>query len=226
MPRRPRSSTTGLIFHVVNRSAKRSRLFEDAADYHAFEAILRMATIRFGVAVFAYSIMPNHWHIVLTPLRDGELSRFMHWLTTTHTRRWQLAHGTEGEGAVYQGRFRAIPVAGDAHFLWVCRYVERNALRANLVDRAEDWRWSSLRLRAEINPQWLAEWPAIRPREWVREVNEPQTAAEMEAFRGAMRRGEPYADEPIRRTIECRLGIRKGRQRGRRAGSRGTVLIK
>ena len=225
MPRRRRSTTTGLVFHVVNRAAKRALLFENAADYRAFESILRAAANRFAIAVFAYCVMPNHWHIVLTPLRDGELSRFMHWLTTTHARRWQLVRGTEGQGAVYQGRFRAIPIGGERHFLWVCRYVERNALRACLVDRAEDWTWSSLPGRdATTRPEWLAEWPAGRPLEWVRHVNEPQTPAEIDTFRRAMRRGEPYADETSRTIIERQLGIRKRGKRGRRLP--GTVLNK
>ncbi len=94
------------------------------------------------VAVFAYCLMPNHWHLVASPTAPGALSIFMHRLTTTHARLWHRARGSAGEGAVYQGRFSAIPIQCDRHFLIVCRYVERNALRASLVSRAEDWPWS------------------------------------------------------------------------------------
>ncbi|HUG92188.1 MAG TPA: hypothetical protein VML55_15210, partial [Planctomycetaceae bacterium] len=82
--------------------------------------------------------MPNHWHLVVWPAGDGDLSEYMRWLTVTHTQRWHAAHHTSGTGALYQGRFKS------EHFLTVCRYVERNALRANLAGSAEAWRWGSL----------------------------------------------------------------------------------
>src|SRR5688500_4928276 len=144
MPRRHRPPATGLVLHVVNGAANRVPLFDVDADYRAFELVLGAAVRRFRIALYAYCVMPNHWHLVIMPMADGELSRFMHWLTTTHARRWQLARGLDGMGAVYPGRFKAIAVESDQSFLWVCRYVERNALRANVVRRAEDWRWCSL----------------------------------------------------------------------------------
>jgi putative transposase len=75
---------------------------------------------------------------------DGDLTSFVSWVTMTHAQRWHAYNGTVGSGHLYQGRFKAFPVEKDDHFLKVCRYVERNAMRANLVDRAEDWRWCSL----------------------------------------------------------------------------------
>src|SRR5436305_82424 len=88
--------------------------------------------------------MPNHWHLVLEPHEDGELSRFVGWLSLTHTQRWHAHRRSAGTGHVYQGRFKSFPIQDDEHFLTVCRYVERNALRAHLVKRAENWRWGSL----------------------------------------------------------------------------------
>ena len=124
--------------------------------------------------------MPNHWHFVLSSRVDGELSRFMHWLTTTHARRWQLAKGVDGQGAVYQGRFKAIPIETERHFLWVCRYVERNALRAGLVERAEDWRWGSLWRRhnaaAAADGPTLAAWPIVAPADWSTHVEQTTDA--------------------------------------------------
>ena len=81
--------------------------------------------------------MPNHWHFVLWPQGDGDLSEFMRWLTVTHTQRWHAAHHTAGTGPLYQGRFKSFPIQADDHLLTVLRYVERNALRANLVERAD-----------------------------------------------------------------------------------------
>jgi putative transposase len=88
--------------------------------------------------------MPNHWHLLLWPERDGELAAFMQRLTITHVRRWQEHRGYAGLGHVYQGRYKSFPVESDEHFWVVARYIERNALRASLVLRAEEWRWSSL----------------------------------------------------------------------------------
>jgi hypothetical protein len=86
--------------------------------------------------ILAYCLMPNHWHFVLWPYDDGDLAAFMHRLTTTHVRRWHLHRHSVGAGHLYQGTFKSFPVQSDAHLLTVCRYVERNPVRARLVDRA------------------------------------------------------------------------------------------
>jgi putative transposase len=93
--------------------------------------------------VLAYVVMPNHWHLVLWPAADVQLSRFMQWLTLTHTRRWHIVRGTIGTGPLYQGRYKAIPIQSDEHLLTAMRYVERNPLRAGLIGRAQDWPWCS-----------------------------------------------------------------------------------
>jgi len=212
MPRRPRASTAGLFFHVVNRSAKRVALFDSAADYEAFERVLAEAVARHAIALFAYCLMPNHWHLLLRPQADDVLSRFMHWLTTTHARRWQTVRGLEGHGAVYQGRFKAIPIGSDSHFLWVSRYVERNPLRAGLVERAADWPWSS-HSPLKRYEGWLSEWPVRRPADWAMHVEQPQTQAELDAFRKAMVRNEPYGSAQWRLDIQARMGtLSRGRR--------------
>jgi putative transposase len=144
MPRRPRLSTGGLAYHVLNRRVGRLPLFEKPADYEAFEKILQEAYERTGIWIAAYGLIPNHWHLLLWPRSDGELSEVMRWGTVTHTQRWHAHRRSSGSGPLYQGRFKSFPVQTDEHFLTVARYVERNALRAKLVKRAGQWRWSSL----------------------------------------------------------------------------------
>lgn len=116
--------------------------------------------------------MPNHWHLVLWPQADGQLSEFMHWLTMTHAQRLH-AHRRDGAGGhVYQGRFKSFPVQEDEHFLVLMRYVERNALRAGKVARAEDWQWSCLWRRQHgkaAAQKILTEWPVRRPARWARQ---------------------------------------------------------
>jgi putative transposase len=215
MPRRPRVSTAGLFFHVVNRAAKRSTLFETAEDYIAFEQVLASAVDRHSVSLFSYCVMPNHWHLLLSPSVDGALSRCMHWLTTTHARRWQTYRGLEGQGAVYQGRFKAIPIGDDHHFLWVCRYIERNPLRAGLVHQAEDWRWSSLSRRQDDESSFLTPWPISCPVGWTSLVNQVQTQAEEKAFKEAMARGQPFGSEDWCRAVQKEMGVLRRGARGR-----------
>jgi len=196
----------------MNRAAKRSRLFDCDADYSALQRVIASAVSRFDVSLFSYNVMPNHWHFLLAARVDGELSRFMHWFETTHARRWQHAKGLDGHGAVYQGRFKAVPIQAERHFLWVCRYVERNALRANLVQRAEEWRWSSLwqRMNGGDEPL-LSPWPTVIPPDWIAHVNTPQTQEELDAFRRVVNLGQPFGDEEWCRS----MGQTQRRPRGR-----------
>jgi putative transposase len=171
MARKPRFSPGGVAYHVMNRTPGRVELFEDAGDYQAFEKVLIEALdLHRGMRLCAYCLMPNHFHLVLWPKTDGQLSRFMQWLSMTHVARWHAHRHSVGRGHLYQGRFRSFPIQQDHHFLGVCRYVERNALRANLVAKAQDWRWSSLWARDDrtiaIAP-FLAPWPVERPGRWV-----------------------------------------------------------
>jgi len=198
-------------------------IFEKENDYRAFEALLAETLARFRMRLLAYGLMPNHWHLVLCPREDGDLGRFMQRLTTTHVRRWHLHRHSVGHGHLYQGLYKSFPIQQDEHFLTVCRYVERNALRANLVQRAEDWPWSSLALwrmtpaqiAREGKPA-LADWPVERPRQWLRIVNQPQSPAEEEALRRAVQRGRPFGGPTWQKQAATRLRLESTlRPRGR-----------
>jgi putative transposase len=197
MPRPRRVTTGGLVYHTLNRATGRQAIFSTDGDCAAFVRIMVEAYAHIPVEMLAYCIMPTHWHMVLRPHNDGDLSEFMQWVQNTHSHRWKAAHDAMGLGHLYQGRFKSFPVESDGHFLTVCRYVERNALRAGLVQKAEDWRWGSLWLR--VNPSAplldrvpLANWPVDCARDWVAHVNEAQSDAEIEAMRLCVRRGRPY----------------------------------
>jgi putative transposase len=156
--------------------------------------------------------MPNHWHFVVWPKRDGELTAFFRWLAHTHAMRWRVAHHTVGYGHLYQGRFKSFPVQRDEHLLTVCRYVERNALAANLVRRAEDWPWSSLAVRHRGGSpdlhQVLADWPVDRPRNWLQLVNEPITQREVDRLKLSLSRCRPYGDDAWLARTASRLHLR------------------
>jgi putative transposase len=219
MPRRPRLATGGLAYHVLNRRVGRLPLFEKSGDYAAFEQILQQVYDRARIRVVAYCLMPNHWHLLLWPRRDGELSEVVRWLTMTPTQRWHAHHKTSGTGPVYQGRFKSFPVQTDEHFLAVARYVERNAVRAKLVERAEDWPWCSLWRRSQADPKVrtsLSEWPMEPPRRWVTLVNGPEMKADLEALLRSVNRGRPFGAEAWVARIAKRLSLESTlRPRGR-----------
>ncbi|WP_454064994.1 transposase [Candidatus Nitrospira salsa] len=218
MPRRPRLATGGFVYHVLNRRVGRLPLFKTPADYTAFEQVLQETVERTSTRLAAYCLMPNHWHLVFWPRDDGELSDVLRWVTVTHTQRWHAHRHTAGTGPVYQGRFKSFPIQADEHFLTVVRYVERNALRANLVRRAEEWQWSSLWRRQQQGSAepFLSRWPVDHPRQWVAQVNQPETAAELKALRTSVQRGRPFGSEQwVKRTAK-RLGLDSTlRDRGR-----------
>ncbi len=113
---------------------------------------------------------------------------------STHTARYH----TTGTGHLYQGPFKSFPVQDDDHFLTLCRCVQRNALRAKLVRRAEDWAYGSLyrwRHKSDRDPKLLTAWPIRRPRGWFEKVNEPLTSSEFQTLRTSVRRGTPYGSE-------------------------------
>lgn len=202
-------------------------IFEKDADYEAFERVLVEAVDRTATRLLAYCLMPNHWHLVLWPRDDGELSRFTGWLTLTHTQRWHAHRHSTGSGHLYQGRFKSFPVQEDDHYYSLCRYVERNALRANLVRRAEDWRYGSLRRWKHGTAEekgLLSPWPLARRAGWVDYVNAPKTEAELARIRQSLQRGSPFGEprwsEEMGRRLHLESTLRpRGRPRKPNNGS-------
>jgi putative transposase len=194
MPKRPSTSSL-VVYHVFNRSASKRTIFEGPNDYLSFLQILAATAARVPIRLLSYCIMPNHWHLVVWPVTDGSLSRFMHLLTMAHAKEWLISRDLQGAGHVYQGRFKAIPVQHETHLLTLLRYVERNPVRAGLVNSAADWPWSRLGQRRGKCPELpLTEWPVARPSDWLTLVNTPQTMAEETALRQSLKRGAPFGD--------------------------------
>jgi putative transposase len=228
MSRPWRCAPGGYVYHALNRGAGRAALFQKDRDYAAFEEILAEAADAVPMRLLAYCLMPNHWHLVLWPRHDGDLSRYLHWLTLTHTRRWHKHYHVTGTGPLYQGRYRSFPVQKDDHFFTVCRYVERNPLRAGLVRRAAAWHWSSLWRRAQAAPTpWLWPWPRAAPADWAERVRRAETAAELERLRESVRRGRPFGAAGWRARTAAALGLvsslrPRGRPRQVKTGSKPT----
>lgn len=207
-PKRP--DEAGCIYHAINRGNARAAIFRKPADFDAFENILAEGLQRYPCQILAYQLMPNHWHFVLRPTVDGGMSNFLRWVSLTHTMRFHAHYRSVGAGHIYQGRFKSFPIQHDEHFLAVCRYVERNALRAGLVPRAEKWRWGSLSrwlAKSEPEPKVLTPWPTPRSPDWLSRVNAALSDAELTAIRRCVNRGSPFGDEKWTETTSRRLGL-------------------
>lgn len=195
------------------------RLFLKDGDFDAFERIIEQTLESRPMRILSYCLMSNHWHLVLWPESDGDLGAFMQKLTITHARNWQLNRRRVGYGHLYQGRYKSFPIESDEHFYQVVRYVERNPLRANMVRRAEAWRYSSLWRRISGTPESrriLSDWPLPRPRSWLQYVNQPQSEVELRAIRRSVERGQPYGGDAWVRATAARLDLESPlRPRGR-----------
>jgi len=206
MPRTARASVADICYHVINRGNARSAVFHKQANYFRFTEMMREACERLPLRVVCWCLMPNHFHLVLWPHRNGDLSRWMQWLMTCHVRRYHRHYNSSGH--VWQGRFKAFPIQQDAHYLTVLRYVESNPIRANLTERAEQWQWSSLyALTNRNNHPFLSEGPVERPENWLNLVNQHRSDEQLAAMRNCVNRGSPFGDSHWVPKIAFRLGI-------------------
>ncbi len=193
MPRTSRSIVSGIYYHVLNRGNNRSTVFSESREFDAFVDLMRRAQDRQPVEVAAVCLMPNHFHLLVRPHAAADLASWLHWILTTHAS-WhhQKCHSS---GRIWTSRFKAFPVQDDRHLLTVARYVERNALRAKLVERAEAWPWGSLHWRlANRPPIALSPLAVSLPAQWLKFVNAPQTAAELADLRRCVNWGRPYGE--------------------------------
>jgi len=197
MPRIIRTDIGEEIYHILNRANARVQIFDNDQDYQIFEVILEEAIEKFDMRLLAYCIMPNHWHLVLYPKKNGDLAKFMGWLSNTHTRRWHTSKNTIGEGHLYQGRYKSFICQKDNYFLNLVRYVESNAQKAGLCKLAEDWKWSSI-YRREIGSaeqkKILSKWPIDIPKDYLVLANQDQNIKEKEAIENSITKGNPYGD--------------------------------
>ena len=154
MARPLRLEFPGALYHLTARGNARAAIYHDDADHAAFLDLYAEVAERFGWRCHAYCMMPNHYHwVVATP--EANLSRGMRQLNGVYTQRFNRRHARAGH--VFQGRFKAILVEREAYLKVLARYVVLNPVRAGLVRRAQDWRWSSYRATAGLSrgPAWL-----------------------------------------------------------------------
>ena len=209
MPRPKRKCAGGVVYHVLNRANGRLRIFKKPADFEAFERILAEGLERVPMRLCGYCIMGNHWHMLLWPVNDGDVSEFMRWVTLTHTQRWHAAHGTAGIGHVYQGRFKSFPVQSNEHYLTVLRYIESNPLRAAMVEDSNDWQYSSLAIRNGMDKEGLriSRGPVNLPKAWNKLVNVLPGETVEAQLQNCIKRGAPFGRARWIQMASQKLGL-------------------
>lgn len=206
MPRIARGLIDNGIYHVINRGNRRLEVFHNDEDYKRLIELLGKAKERALVKVLGYCLMPNHFHLLLQPVQGEQLGRYMQWLMTSYVRQYNKLYGMSGH--IWQGRYKSFLIQEDEYFLNVLRYIEANPVRANLVQNAKDWRYSSHTDRINnMESPVLDELPMKLPQSWNRFVNEPVKEKKLEEIRNSVNRQTPYGMETWQRETSIRLGL-------------------
>jgi putative transposase len=214
MPRPLRPIADGLIYHVINRGNNRQKVFRKRGDFVAFLDALAELKERRPFELYGYCLLDNHFHLLLRPIGDS-ISRIMQSLLVSHTQRYHRHH--QSGGHVWQGRFKSPVIQNDEYLLTVLRYIEANPLRARLVERADDYPWSSYRVHGMgemnalvdplVNYQELSQYPQVRLRKWAEKVHAPIDDARLAAIRRSSETGLPLGDEVWVQRLAKRLGL-------------------
>lgn len=206
MPRAARGLKDNTYYHVLNRGNSHQSIFCSDDDFGLLLSLLAEARERYSVKLFAYCVMPTHFHLLVKPGTAKELSRWMQWLMTSYVRRYHQSHGTSGH--LWQGRFKCFIVKEDEHLLSVTRYIEGNPARNGLVKSALEWRWSSHAMRATSSGELPVEsLPLDLPQPWTEYVNTPLADCELERLRQCVNRQAPYGDCDWQMETCSRLGL-------------------
>lgn len=140
MARLPRITVPDIPHHVTQRGNRRQRVFLEDGDYALYRDLLADHCVASDVAVWSYCLMPNHVHLILVPKDSSGLSRA---IGETHRRYSGYINARlRVTGHLFQGRFGSVAM-DEAHLMAAFRYVAMNPVKARLVDRPEDWLWSS-----------------------------------------------------------------------------------
>jgi putative transposase len=201
----PRVVVPGVPHHVTQRGNRRQTVFFGDADYQLYAELVGEYTRNAGVAVWAWCLMPNHLHLMLVPPTVDALRAV---LSEVHRRYSRLVNLREGwRGYLWQGRFASCPM-DEAHTLAAARYIELNPVRARLVPRPEEWRWSSARAHLSGCGDELTAVGAlgVPPPEWGSFLDAGLDQKTVDAIRNAQRTGRPLGDEVFVRQMEAATG--------------------
>jgi putative transposase len=204
----------GLIYHVINRGNNRQNVFHKDADFMAFLKALADLKERKPFELYGYCLLNNHFHLLIKPLEEP-ISRIMQSLLVSHTQRYHKHHRSGGH--VWQGRFKSPVIQNDEHLLTVLRYIEANPVRANIVARADDYRWSSYLshglgqadplVDSLVTYQQISRSAKVRQQKWAAMVHRPLKKSALAAIRRSSATGLPYGDDSWVQRLAAKLGL-------------------
>ena len=140
MPRRPRLQEAGLLHHVVCRGNDRQPIFSSVLDFQKYLEFLAQATQLYPVKIYNFVLMNNHVHLLIEPVAEGNLSKFMEYVSKNYAKYFNKAY--QRFGHVFQGRFKSFLVQSERYFFACSRYIDLNPVKANLIENPKDYQWS------------------------------------------------------------------------------------
>lgn len=224
MPRKPRFYLPEVPVHVVQRGHSRQAIFFDAQDYATYAHWLKQASQKYGVPVHAFVFMTNHVHLLVTPPEAPAMSRFMQFLGRRYVPYINRKYGRSG--SLWEGRYKASLVQEDAYFITAMRYIELNPVRAGMVERPGQYRWSSFCHNTGIRQiRFLRFHPVYKrlgatleecQRAYCSLFKGHIEAVDIRRIREACQTGTPlgndYFKEKIQQRLKCKVGYaRRGR---------------
>jgi putative transposase len=219
MPKPERVVVAGLPHHLTHRGNRREEIFRETEDFKTYLRLLHKAIERYAVRLWSYSLMPNHVHLVAVPQRPESLGRAMLWAQGQYAEFFNARYGLVGH--LWQGRFRS-SVMDEHHLLNGVRYVERNPVRAGLVQRAEDYPWSSAAAHCGLrqDPLISDDLPLLRDvPDWSSWLAGVESDEELRRIRECAERCYPIGSEAFVRRIEeqsgCRFPARNGNRKSK-----------
>lgn len=186
------------IFHIVNRGNDKKVIFPEPVDYASFLVLLREARERYEVELYAYCLMPNHFHLLARVASLAAIAAYMHFVQRAHACDLRACDRTRGHGHIFQRRYWSKPVVGDGYLMTVMKYVEANPVRAGLVDSAAKWEWSSMWDRVTGERDILHPSPLWLPDDWPTIVTVPLQRIDIEQIRRPLKRGRPIPEDDLR----------------------------
>lgn len=194
MPRMPRGDAAGEIQHIISRGNGRMAVFHDVEDYVKFLDLLKTYKNLHHIELYAYCLMPNHFHLALSGQEAGSTSVFMQKLMTSYVRYHH--HKYQASGHLWQGRYKSFLVQKEGYLWMLLRYIEANPVRAGLTKDAKEWHYGSLAERTkQVSRKLLNEAPFKLPDNWAEEVNISLEPSLLENIRTSVNRQAPLGDD-------------------------------
>jgi putative transposase len=194
MPRIARGLADNQIYHVINRGNRRETIFHDSYDYDKFLKLIKEAKDLYQIKIYAYCLMPNHYHLVIYTKVAESLSLSMHKINSSYVRYYNQRYKVSGH--LWQGRYKSFIVQEEAYLLTLLRYVEANPLRAKIVKDCIAYKYSSAKIRIEeIEDSILDGSPINLPENWNEYINNKESKSNLGAIKNSLDRQAPLGDE-------------------------------